>query len=67
MILTAAAAGTGRIAIASVPGQLVVPTLPLANLPITGQLRDGAGHCWGGALGDVTTNTAKRLVAQSKP
>ena len=66
MILAAAAAGTARITIASAPGQLIVPTLPLANLPITVQLHDGAGNCWGGALPTVTANTAKRLVAKSK-
>jgi hypothetical protein len=59
-------AGASRIAAASAPRRLVLPSLPIASAPITLQLRDAAGNCWGSVFRNASPNSAKRWVARSE-
>ena len=45
---------------------LGLPALPVANLPVTVQLLNGAGTCWGAVYGAPLSNVAKQFRAKSE-
>jgi hypothetical protein len=46
-------------------GELGFPELPLAETPLTAQLIDAAGGCWGAALSDVRKNEPGKVDARN--
>jgi hypothetical protein len=63
--LQAGTAGHARIGMQGKGALLAVPTLPVQGLPVTVQLRNSNGACWGSTFGSAQRNDAGQFKATS--
>jgi hypothetical protein len=65
LVLKAGAGGKAQIVLKGKGDRLGMPTLPVQTLPITAQLRNSAGECWGATYSGTFRNDAQQVRARS--
>ena len=63
--LKAGPAGKARIGMKGKGPLLAVPTLPISTLPVTAQLLNSNGTCWGSTFTSARRNDAAQFKAMS--